>query len=85
MPYIALIILLLYVALLIIGGKPLIRKKWYKDLIMYAGLLTWSTFIAVGLVLDWPAAAVGTTVAIINMGVEPIRQMMEGMVGWGLD
>ncbi|MCM3630818.1 hypothetical protein M3194_26130 [Paenibacillus glycanilyticus] len=85
MPYIALLILLSYVALLIVGGKPLFRKKWYKDLILYVALLTWSAFIAVGWVLEWPAAAVGTTVAIINMGVEPIRLMMEGMIGWGME
>lgn len=85
MPYIAFLILLAYVALLFVGGKPLVRKKWYKDLMVYIGLLTWSAFIAAGLLLDWPAASVGTSVALINMGVEPIRHFMEGMTGWGLE
>jgi|GEM_PF-6119599 hypothetical protein len=85
MLYIVLLILLTYTVLLIVGGRPLLRKKWYKDLIVYTALLTWSAIIAAGLVLDWSAVAAGTTVAIINLGMEPIRQFVEGVMGWGLE
>ncbi|NIK69683.1 hypothetical protein [Paenibacillus sp. BK720] len=84
MLYVAIVIVLAYIVSLVAGGKPLIRKKWYKDFAVYLVLLTWSTVIAVGYVLNWRSVAVGTTVALINMGMEPIRTVMLGIVGWGM-
>ncbi|WP_336788854.1 hypothetical protein [Paenibacillus sp. MMO-177] len=85
MLYVALVIVLAYFVLLYAGGKTLIRKKWYKDFVFYLILMTWSAFVAVGFVLNWSGAASGTTVVLINMGMEPIRKIMVGIVGWGVD
>ncbi|WP_201007034.1 hypothetical protein [Paenibacillus glycanilyticus] len=84
MLYVAIVIVLAYIVLLYAGGKPLIRKKWYKDFAVYLVLLTWSTVIGVGYVLNWQGVSVGTTVALINMAMEPIRAIMLGVVGWGM-
>ncbi|ACS99596.1 hypothetical protein [Paenibacillus sp. JDR-2] len=83
--YFAIVIALVYIVLLIVGGKPLIRKKWYKDFIVYLVLLTWSAIIAVGFVLNWSGAASGTTVVFINMLMEPLRKIMVGVIGWGMN
>ncbi|WP_127496208.1 hypothetical protein [Paenibacillus glycanilyticus] len=85
MLYVAIVIVLAYVVLLLVGGKPLLRKKWYKDFVVYLVLLTWSAVIAVGFVLNWPGTESGTTVALINMAMEPIRKIMVGVIGWGMD
>ncbi len=85
MYYVAIVAVLAYIVLLIIGGKPLIRKKWYKDFVVYLVLLTWSAVIAVGFILDWSGAETGTTVALINMGMKPIRTIMVSIIGWGMN
>jgi hypothetical protein len=85
MGYIVIFILAAYVVLLIVGGKQLTRKKWYKDLVVYIVLLTWSTAIAVGMAMDWPAVSAGTTVALINKSMGPLRNMMHAMLGWGME
>ncbi|GLX67809.1 hypothetical protein [Paenibacillus glycanilyticus] len=85
MRYIVILILLAYVVLLIVGGKPLAGKGWRMDLAVYIGLLTWSTFIAVGLAVDWSAASFWTSVTIVNFGLEPLRQLLQGMIGWSFE
>lgn len=84
MRYLVFLIVLVYVTLLIAGCRPLTRKRWYKDLVVYIVLLTWSGVLAIGLVLDWQVSA-GTTVTLMNKSVEPLRNMMLSMFSWGME
>ena len=85
MPYPAFVIIVVFVALLIFGGRPLIRKKWYSDFTVYVLLLAWSSFMAIAIMLDWSFAESLTSVYWIGVVLKPISAMLGLTVGEGVD
>lgn len=81
----AILIIAASIIVLIVGGKPLIRKKLYKDYTLFAILIAWSAFIAMSVVNNWRIASFVTSIALSNALFRPMGRMMHSFIGWGLE
>ncbi|MWC30557.1 hypothetical protein [Paenibacillus sp. MMS18-CY102] len=85
MPYSAAAIIVVFIALLFLGGRPLIRNKWYRDFAVFFLLLAWSSFMAMGIAMNWSFAESLTSVYWVGVVLKPISAMLGLTVGEGVD
>ncbi|EFM11555.1 conserved hypothetical protein [Paenibacillus curdlanolyticus YK9] len=85
MPYPAAAIIVVFAALMVLVGGPLIRKKWYRDFAVFFFLLAWSSFMAIGIAMNGSFAESLTTVYWVGVVLKPISAMLGLTVGEGVD
>lgn len=63
-----------FVVILYVGGKKLLRERYYRDFIWFACMLTWTFVLMLAYEQDWPIATRITSVAFFDQCVKPITQ-----------
>ncbi|MNY76216.1 hypothetical protein D3C86_2157280 [compost metagenome] len=67
-----------------IGGKKLLRKRYYRDFVWYICMLAWAMVITLAYEQKWEIASHITSLAFFDQCVKPITQQLRPIMNWEL-